>query len=106
MTAPEDAECGDLWDRPYLGMIYNLMNDDSVTFEKEDDDGSRRIALGTPYDDLVESLRSLRHGTIRFLVNLHGVVLTKLEGDAKPVYVTTVDLNHWFPKETPKHTYR
>jgi hypothetical protein len=106
MTAPRGAKCGDLWDRPYLGMIYNLMSDDSITYEKEDADGSRRIALSTAYDELTEALRSLRHGTIRFIVNLHGVVLTKLEGDAKPVYVTTIDMNSWFPLETPKHTFR
>jgi hypothetical protein len=106
MTSSGGLVCGDLWDRPYIGMIYNLMIDDSITFEKEDQDGSRRIALRPPYEVLVKALRSLRQGTIRFIVNLHGVVLTKLEPEAMPVYVTTIDFNRWYNKETPKHSFR
>ena len=36
---------------------------------------------------------------MRFIVNLHGVVVTKTEPDWQPVFVGFINPDRWFPKE-------
>jgi hypothetical protein len=81
-------------------MRFNLMSDDRIRFKHQTADGERNLYLGSDADALVEALREVRpSGTIRFVVNLHGVVLTKTEPDWTPVFVCRLDYDEWFDKD-------
>jgi hypothetical protein len=49
-------------------------------------------------EDLAERLCQLRPEGGRMIVNLHGVVLTKIDGD-KPVFVGEINTQKWFSKK-------
>lgn len=91
---------GEEWELPYVGMRFNLMSDDRIRFKHQTADGENNVYLASDADALVEALRKVRpSGTIRFVVNLHGVVLTKTEPDWAPVFVCRLDYDEWFDKE-------
>lgn len=102
LALPPSTEVGTPWARPYIGMKFNLDGSGSIYFKEDEEDVSRKLRLSRSYPELVRLLRQVRdHGqTIRFIVNLHGIVVTKREPDWEPVYVGQVDLNRWFQKES------
>ena len=101
LRLPSSTQPGTPWDRPYIGMKFNLDSNDSIYFLEDDGDIRFKKRLTTPNPDLVSRLRAVRGPgqSIRFIVNLHGVVLTKSEPAWEPVFVGVIDTNRWFPKE-------
>jgi len=101
LALPPDTEPGTPWERPYIGMRFNFDTAGSIYFQKDDGDVKLRIRLATTTPDLVRRFRQVRGGgsTIRFVVNLHGAVLTKQESDWQPVFVGFIDPASWFPRE-------
>jgi len=101
LRLPPSTEAGTPWNRPYIGMKFNLDTAGSIYFQEDDGDTRRKHRLGKTDSDLIRRLQKVRGSgqTIRFIVNLHGVVLTKKEPDWQPVFVGHIDLNHWFPKQ-------
>jgi hypothetical protein len=100
--------CGDLWKAPYVGMPYHLSKRSQIYFWHEHAEGEASIYPPTQDHNLIRSLRSLRrHGSVRFLVNPYGVVLTKCpvedqwspEETWEPCYVGRINYNAWFNKE-------
>jgi hypothetical protein len=100
LQEPVTSAAGEPWDRPYLGMKFNLDGNDSIYFQQDDGDTRTKLRLGGVDSNLVRRLRSVRGSAsnIRFIVNLHGVALTKVEPDWRPVFVGHIDLAQWFPK--------
>jgi hypothetical protein len=93
-------QCGDEWNRPYLGLRYNLSARGRLYFWHEDESGGRMIYPPAQDDALIAALRHLRpYGAVRFLVGPGGVVVTKLPPAWTPCYVGRVDLTTWFEKE-------
>jgi hypothetical protein len=91
---------GQSWDRPYVGMIYNLSPFDEICFKKTDATGSHYLDAPTHDGGLVSALRRLRpYGWIRLIVGAGGIALTKVEPDWQPHYVGRVKPARWFPKE-------
>lgn len=96
---------GTRWNGPYIGMKFNLSADDRIYFNHENDDGRQKFWLKKNDLKLVKSLREIREeGTVvRFIVNLHGAVFTKVEVETKewrPFFVGFIDYEKWFPKES------
>lgn len=69
---------GDLWQRPYIGMRYNLNYRNQIYFWKEDDEGGRTCLPEQQDMKLIERILAIRgYGPVRFIVNPWGVILTK-----------------------------
>ncbi len=69
---------GDAWDRPYVGIPYNLSKASRIYFWRTMSTGSSSEYLPTDDDELVSKLRAIRRfGAVRFIVNPYGLVLTK-----------------------------
>ncbi len=98
---PEDTPSGFSWDLPYVGMKFNLDGRQSIYFQTENEDVKSKIRLAKPPKTLIKRIASIRgEGTpVRFIVNLHGAVITKKEPDWEPVFVGFIDRSNWFPKE-------
>lgn len=98
----EGLEHGDAWKYPYLGMAYNL-GDSGIYFKFEDEEGSSKQIPTHQDEALVAALRELRpFGVLRFVVNLHGVALTKVqdsEGQWCPHFVGFINIAVWFKKD-------
>jgi hypothetical protein len=101
LQLPPATLAGAAWDRPYVGMKFNLDVNDSIYFQEDDGDGKRKIRLDKPDPNLVQRLWQVRGRgqAIRFIVNLHGMVLTKTEPNWQPVFVGTLNLAQWFTKQ-------
>ena len=93
---------GDVWKYPYIGMAYNL-GESGIYFKFEDDEGSSKQTPTHENQTLVVALRELRpFGVLRFVVNLHGAALTKVqdsEGQWCPHFVGHINVATWFEKE-------
>lgn len=90
------------WKKPYIGMAYNLDQNNRICFRKEDGDGRTEVFPPKQDTELIKKLRTVREdGYIRFIVNQYGVVLTKKEinGVWKGIYVGKINYNKWFGKE-------
>ena len=99
-------QTNDLWEKPYVGVKYNLHRDSNIYYYDSELDSSEY-----PSDqdrELIKKLRKVRrYGAATFIVNQYGLVLTKIpegeyrEDDDKwvPVYVGRINLNLWFKKE-------
>ena len=95
---------GDHWDRPYIGMRYNLTRGSSIYFWKGEGEYLPHVD-----DGLINKLRAVRRtGAVRFIVNPYGIVLVKApqgefrsaeEEDWQPIYVGRITPNRWFAKE-------
>jgi len=95
---------GDLWDRPYVGVPYNLSARGQVYFPVRS--GIDTECMRPPEQDatLIAALRHIRFGEpARFIVNPHGIALTKVcqGGVWQPVYVGRLDYQLWFEREEP-----
>ncbi len=106
MSNDAGLQTNDPWDKPYIGVQYNLRNRDSKIYYYDNELGSSEC----PKQDkeLIKKLRKIRRsGPARFIVNQYGLVLTKIpEGEYKedddkwvPVYVGRINYNLWFKKE-------
>jgi hypothetical protein len=100
----ETMTCNELWNLPYIGMAYNLSANDQIYFKQQTPDGEENEYLPDDYPELVRSLRKVRpFGAARFIVNLHGVVITKVEyadGNWRPHFVGMLDYAQWFPEDS------
>jgi hypothetical protein len=65
MSDDAGLNCGDPWDKPYIGMHYNISNSSKIYFWR----GIESEYLSTDNQDLVIKIRSLRRtGAVRFVV--------------------------------------
>ena len=101
LQVPKSTQAGTPWKRPYIGMKFNLDANESIYFQEEDGDTRHKIRLPKPDASLLRRLQEVRGQgrSIRFIVNLHGVAVTKIEPDWEPVFVGHIDLAKWFPKQ-------
>ena len=102
---------GDPWDRPYVGMWYNLSKHGRIYRMRSGPSGQDMEAPPAQDSRLVRALRSLRSsGPVRFVVNPHGIVLTKRPPHSTwgthcedeswlAVYVGRISRESWFAKE-------
>jgi len=101
-------EPGDAWDRPYVGMWYNLSKRGQLYRVEYSACGEKPVSMTDP-GGLVRSLRRIRpYASVRFIVNPHGIVLTKvprgrwrsgMEESWTSVYVCRIDPDRWLAKE-------
>ncbi len=101
LTMPHGTKAGTPWSRPYIGMKFNLDSAGSIYFLKEDGDTKRKIRPVRSDPELVRRLGLVRGSGqgMRFIVNLHGVAITKTAIDMQPVFVGHIDLKSWFSKQ-------
>jgi hypothetical protein len=95
-------KAGDRWERPYVGIVYNLNAYDEICFRQTDATGSRYIEAPVHDPKLVAALRALRpSGWVRFIVGAGGIALTKVHvhSDWQPHYVGRISPARWFSKE-------
>ncbi len=99
---------GDTWDRPYVGIPYNLSKGSHIYFWRVMSSGGSSEYLPDDDDDLVSRLRAIRRsGAVRFIVNPYGLVLTKRpkneswgrEEEWETVFVGNIKTQCWFKKE-------
>lgn len=102
----ERLSAGDLWDKPYLGIQYNMTRGSNIYFW----DVKRQRSQYLPEQDetLITKLRNQRRsGPVRFLVNPYGIVLVKIpfgefsrnEDQWQAVYVGRINYQYWFKRE-------
>lgn len=101
-------KAGDVWDRPYVGIPYNLSKASRIYFWRITSAGGNSEYLPAEDDELVSKLRAIRRsGAVRFVVNPYGIVLTKRpknqtwnrEEEWEPVFVGNIKPQYWFKKE-------
>ncbi len=98
-----DLKPGDDWNLPYVGIAHNLSRNNRIYFPLKE--GYDTECQYPPSQDqhLIHALRRIRrHGGVRFIVNPHGIVLTKSEDEPsnwQPKYVGRIDYHLWFPRE-------
>jgi hypothetical protein len=95
--------CGDEWNRPYIGMQFQLHAGSFIYFWHEDDEGGGKVRPPCQDSQLIEKFRAIRsYGAVRFIVNHHGIVLTKALVEDKgwrPLYIGRINYKHWFERE-------
>lgn len=98
-----DLVCGDEWTLPYIGMQYQLAAGGWIYYWREGKDRAGSEKPPRQDEALLERLRGIRpHGAVRFIVNHHGIVLTKKpinRSTWQAVYVGRIDPKLWFPRE-------
>ncbi|MBT2989953.1 MAG: hypothetical protein KME65_13445 [Candidatus Thiodiazotropha sp. (ex Ctena orbiculata)] len=102
-------DSGDIWERPYIGMRFNLSKGSKIYFWQEGREGGQSLYPERQDEELIRKLRAIRSwGAMRFIVNPWGIVLTKRpqqdawKGDDSawvPVYVGRINPGNWFKKE-------
>ncbi len=97
----EGLNCGDQWQLPYMGIKYQLHKNDKIYFWFDDADGARMHFPQRRDFDLIGKIRQIRHPGegISFIVNQHGIVLTKKEvrpNQWQAVYVGRINYDRWF----------
>lgn len=106
LTETEGLTPGDAWNRPYLGIPYNLSRTSELYFWHER--GSDAWKDTPPVQDysLIDALRTIRpQGPVRFIVGMGGLVLTKVpvgnwnEPRWEARFVGRIDHRLWYPKE-------
>lgn len=100
---------GDEWRLPYVGMPFHLSSRSQIYFWSQNEDGGHKELPVSQDKPLIGALRSIRRtGSVRFIVNPSGIVLTKRpptgawQGDHEfwnPVYVGRINYSKWFQKE-------
>lgn len=99
-------KCGDDWDLPYVGIPYNLSWDDKIHFKMTEGTDTEWQYPARQDGNLIRAIRSVRGSGrgVRFVVNPHGLVLTKRESgsfDWQAKYVGRINFECWFPKQNP-----
>jgi hypothetical protein len=97
LEAPRGTRVGMSWDLPYVGMKFKFNGEGEVARELTLGDERLREYPPRRDEDLSERLCQLRPQGGRMIVNLHGVVLTKVDG-GKPVFVGEINIEKWFAK--------
>ncbi len=101
-------QSGDLWEKPYIGVKYNLNSRSNIYYYRYCSEQNKSEYPSKQDDELIKKLRKIRrYGSVRFIVNQYGLVLTKIpEGEYCrdedkwiPVYVGRINYNLWFKKE-------
>lgn len=93
-------EIGDAWNRPYVGVQYQLSKYDELYFWEENQGGAQKLTPPAQDGALVEELRGIRpYGAVRFLLGPGGVVVTKVPPLWEPRYAGRLNLATWFAKE-------
>jgi hypothetical protein len=98
----KDLRGGEKWCKPYVGVKYNWSIQDGIHFRGEHEEGTNREVCPHQDSALIRALRAVRNETYcRFIVNPHGLVLTKkqLHSAWCAVYVGRINYKLWFPKE-------
>ena len=100
-------QVGDLWEKPYIGFKYHLSAASGIYYYDYNQD--RAYYLMEQDKELIGKLRKIRRcGSVGFVVNHHGIVLTKIpEGEYdsendeqwQPIYIGRINYNLWFKKE-------
>ena len=91
-----DFSPGAMWPYPYIGMKYHLAENGYIYYRLNDDDEKTCLRAPTGNDELIFYLHLIRgYEAISFLVNNHGIVLTKVND--VPVYVGRIDMRTWYP---------
>src|SRR5262249_19091367 len=100
--------CGDRWAKPYVGCPYNLNRGSRIYFYRMAEKGGGSEYPRAQDEELIRALRTVRRwGPARFIVNPHGIVLTKRPPDGgsqaeeqwEAVFVGRINLKLWFEKE-------
>ena len=106
LTEHQDLTLGNPWERPYLGVPYNLSKTSQVYFWQERRAGGWKVTPPVQDDSLIEALRTLRpQGAVRFVVTFGGLVLTKVPvGNWRnprwePQFVRRIDYKRWYLRE-------
>ena len=106
MTDELRLTSGDKWERPYVGVAYNLSQGSEIYFRHQGRVGSRKVTPPVQDDSLIDALRAVRpYGSVRFLATFGGLILTKVPiGNWKsprwePQFVGRIDYKRWFQKE-------
>jgi hypothetical protein len=103
LAADDGLQCGDPWERPYVGIPHNLSRTDELYFKLVRNDGTDWLKPPVQDLDLIAALRSLRPWrAVRFIVTVGGLVVTKVEVAPEvwePHYVGQIDPDRWFDKE-------
>ncbi len=108
LTDDKPLAMGTEWERPYIGVPYNLHRSSNIYFYQQDEQGGRCIYPPAQDLELIRRIRSLRpYGAVRILVTPGGLVLTKvptpsrpvIEDRWKPVFVAAINPNLWFKEE-------
>jgi hypothetical protein len=94
---------GDLWNKPYVGVMYHLSQRHKIYGKINEISDEYKIIEPPIHDEnLIKAIKKIRGSNgARFIVNHHGIVLTKKEfayKDWRPVYVGRIDYNKWFKK--------
>lgn len=101
-----DLRPGEYWNKPCIGMVYNLSQKDRIYYYNTYYLGSRYEEAPNQDQNLITSIRKIRpHGAVSFIVNPYGIVLIKKIGDQWNMYtyVGRINFAAWFEKElTPK----
>lgn len=91
-----DMEPGERWPHPYIGMKYHLAERGHIYYKLDEADERSYPKAPKGNDEIIRRLRRIRgYGSLSFLVNNHGIVLTKVNDD--PVYVGRIDMKSWYP---------
>lgn len=98
LESPRVKRTGTPWELPYVGMKFKFNGEGKVSRELAVGDERLREYPPRFDEDLAERLCQLRPEGGRMIVNLHGVVLTKIDGD-KPVFVGEINTQKWFSKK-------
>ncbi|PKK89036.1 MAG: hypothetical protein CVV64_16245 [Candidatus Wallbacteria bacterium HGW-Wallbacteria-1] len=102
---------GDLWDKPYIGGCFKLSYNDKVSVNRVWEDETTNIILPSDRTDyeLIRRIRSIKGtGGCRFVVNMYGIVITKVQigHQWKSKYVGRINYDKWFRREDYyEHTY-
>lgn len=109
LSSVDGYRSGDLWQRPYIGMRYNLSYRNQIYFWNEGEEGGQKCLPERQDVKLIERILAVRgYGRVRFIVNPWGIVLTKKpvpgasqsdEETWEPVYVGRINPATWFEKE-------
>jgi len=97
----EGLNCGDRWQLPYMGIKYQLHENNKIYFWFVVADGARMHFPRCQDFDLIGKIRQIRPpgGGISFIVNQHGIVLTKKQvgpNQWQAVYVGRINYDRWF----------
>ncbi|MCH8474947.1 MAG: hypothetical protein LAT55_06940 [Opitutales bacterium] len=91
---------GKTWSLPYIGMPYVMPQSGQYFYWRVTEDGKFKKYPPAFDRDLQRAFFQIRRGAGRFIVNPHGLVLTKKDPSGQPVLVCKINLSKWYPKIT------
>ena len=99
-------QSGSAWERPYVGLQYNLSKSNEIYFWDYTSTAGKKVVPPIQDSALISAIRQIRpRKAVRFLVSYNGIVLTKVPvGDLseefwEPRYVGRINKRRWFAKE-------